>query len=98
MKWGDIDWDKGRMIVKSPKTAHHVGHDSRLVPLFPELLPYLRGVFEQTEPGTEYVITRYRQANCNLRTQLERIISKAGLQRWPKLFSESSQHTQNGIG
>jgi len=86
LRWGDIDWDKGRMIVRSPKTAHHVGHDSRLVPLFPELLPYLREVFEQAEPGTEYVITRYRQANCNLRTQLERIITKAGLKRWPKLF------------
>jgi integrase len=86
LKWGDVDWDKGRMIVRSPKTAHHIGHDSRLVPLFPELLPYLREVFEQAEPRTEYVITRYRQANCNLRTQLERIITKAGLKRWPKLF------------
>jgi integrase len=86
LKWGDIDWDKGRMIVRSPKTAHHVGHDSRLVPLFPELLPYLQEVFEQAKPGTEYVITRYRQANCNLRTQFERIITKAGLKRWPKLF------------
>ncbi len=58
LKWGDIDWDKGRMIVRSPKTAHHIGHDSRLVPLFPELLPYLREVFEQAEPGTEYAISQ----------------------------------------
>jgi len=86
LTWRDIDWDKGRMLVRSPKTAHHVGHESRLVPLFPELVPYLREVFEQAEPGTEYVITRYRQANCNLRTQFERIITKAGLKRWPKLF------------
>jgi integrase len=82
----DINWEKGRMLVRSPKTAHHVGHDSRFVPLFPELLPYLREVFEEAEPGTEYVITRYRQANCNLRTQLQRIIAKAGLKAWPKLF------------
>ena len=59
----DINWEKGRMLVRSPKTAHHVGHDSRFVPLFPELLPYLREVFEEAKPGTEYVITRYRQAN-----------------------------------
>jgi len=82
----DINWEKGRMLVRSPKTAHHVGHDSRFVPLFPELLPYLREVFEEAKPGTEYVITRYRQANCNLRTQLLRIIAKAGLKAWPKLF------------
>jgi len=86
LTWGDINWEKGRMLVRSPKTAHHAGHDSRLVPLFPELLPYLREVFEAAEPGTEYVITRYRQANCNLRTQLQRIIAKAGLKAWPKLF------------
>jgi len=86
LKWGDINWEQGRMTVRSPKTEHHIGHDSRLVPLFPELLPYLQEVFEQAEPGTEYVITRYRQANCNLRTQLQRIINKAGLKPWPKLF------------
>lgn len=86
LTWRDIDWEHGRMLVRSPKTEHHVGHESRLVPLFPELVPYLREVFEQAAPGTEYVITRYRQPNCNLRTQFERIIIKAGLKRWPKLF------------
>ena len=43
-------------------------------------------VFEAAEPGSEYVITRYRRANCNLRTQLERILGRAGLKPWPKLF------------
>lgn len=36
-------------------------------------------------PG-DHVITRYRRKNCNLRTQLERIIKRAGLATWPKLF------------
>lgn len=74
------------MLVRSCKTEHHIGGESRLVPLSPDLLPHLRDVFEQAEPGTEYVITRYRQGNCNLRTQLQRIIAKAGLKPWPKLF------------
>jgi len=86
LTWQDVDWERGRMLVRSPKTAHHEGHESRLVPSFPELLPYLREVFERAESGTQYVITRYRQANCNLRTQLQRIIAKAGLKAWPKLF------------
>jgi len=43
-------------------------------------------VFEQAEPGTAHVITRYRNANANLRTQLQRIIHKAGLTPWPRLF------------
>ena len=86
LKWSDIDWDKGRMLVHSPKTEHHVGGESRWVPLFPEILPYLREVFELAPPGSEYVITRYRDSNSNLRTQLQRIIQRAGLKAWPKLF------------
>jgi hypothetical protein len=43
-------------------------------------------VYEQADPGSEYIITRYRQPNCNLRTQLQRIIQRAGLKPWPKLF------------
>jgi hypothetical protein len=54
--------------------------------MFPELLPNLLEVFGEAEPSPEYVITRYRSSNCNLRTQFERIIRKAGLVPWPKLF------------
>jgi hypothetical protein len=32
------------------------------------------------------VVTRYRDTNQNLRTQLLRIIKRAGLKHWPKLF------------
>jgi hypothetical protein len=38
------------------------------------------------EPVSEHVITRYRSGNCNLRTELQRIIAKAGLRTWPKIF------------
>ena len=86
MKWSDVDCQRSRMRVYSSKTEHHEGGESRLVPIFPELLPYLRDVFEDAEPGSEYVITRYRAHNVNLRTQLQRIIAKAGLKSWPKLF------------
>lgn len=86
LKWGDVDWERNRIRVTSPKTAHHEGRESRLIPLFPELRTHLEAVWEQTTPGTEFVITRYRHANANLRTQLERIIGKSGLSAWPKLF------------
>lgn len=74
------------MTVRSPKTEHHAGGESRVVPLFPELRPLLEAVFDEAEPGTEYVITRYRNTNANLRTQLERILHRAGVNPWPKPF------------
>lgn len=86
LRWQDVDWSNERFTVTSPKTEHHEGHGSRLVPLFPELLPYLREVFEQAEPGAEFCITRYRGSTQNLRTQLNRIIRRAGLEPWPKLW------------
>ncbi len=86
LRWGDIDWERGRMTVHSPKTEHHEGGDSRIIPIFPALRPYLDEVYAQAEEGTEHVITRYREPGCNLRTQLHRIIRKAGLEPWPKLF------------
>ena len=76
LRWTDVDWRRGRLLIRSPKTEHHEGKDSRLVPIFPELRPYL----EATD-GAEFVIV-----SVNLRTQLLRIIAKAGLTPWPKLF------------
>ena len=72
--------------MHSPKTEHHQGGESRQVPLFPELLPHLREVFELAKPEAEHVITRYRRSNQNLSTQLRRIIKRAGLTPWPKLY------------
>ncbi len=86
LQWGDVNWANDRITVRSPKTEGHEGKASRVIPLFPELRRYLQEVWEQTEPGTEYVLTRYRDTNANLRTQLERIIRRAGLNPWPKPF------------
>ena len=95
LRWGDIDFDSGRMVVRSPKTAHHDGKGQRTMPLFPELRPYLEAVREEFLEGfdpkaqrlsEQPVITRYRDTNANLRTQLLRIIAKAKVAPWPKLF------------
>ena len=86
LRWSDIDWARNRITVHSPKTAHFPGKESRQIPLYPELLPYLRDAFEQAEEGEPYVITLSRTNTCNLRTQLNRIIRRAGLKPWPKLF------------
>jgi len=86
LRWADIDWARGRMRVRSPKTAHHEGHASRLVPLFPELLPYLRDAFESPEGDTRYVVNRDRWSGKNPRTHLVRLIRKAGLVPWSKCW------------
>ena len=86
LRWSDVDWERDRMTVHAPKTEHHRGKATRQIPLFPELRTHLEEVWDQAEPGAEYIITRYRDCNANLRTQLCRIIARAGLEPWPKLF------------
>ena len=80
LRWCDVDWERDRFTINSPKTG------PRQSPIFPELRPYLEEVWDAAADGTEWVITRYRDANANLRTQLHRIIKRAGLQPWGKPF------------
>lgn len=96
LRWGDVNWQLGRITVHSPKTEHHEGGDARVMPLFPELRPHLQAVLdellEKFDPkahrlSEQPVITRYRKSNANLRTQLERTIKAAGLTPWPVLFN-----------
>ena len=95
LRWQDIDWDAGRIIVQSPKMEHHPGKASRVIPLFPELRPILAESFDLAPEGAEYVVdARFRKAargpagwlNANLRTTFEKIVRRAGLQAWPRLF------------
>jgi site-specific recombinase XerD len=80
LAWTDVDGERDRFRVDSPKTG------VRWVPLFPELRRYFTEAFELAEPGAVRVIARYRDANSNLRTQLMRIIRRAGFEPWPNLF------------
>jgi len=86
LTWHDVDWERGRFRVKSPKTEHHDDGGERWTPLFPELLPHFQDAFDAAPDGATHVIRRYRGTNANLRTQLERIIRRAALKPWPKLF------------
>jgi integrase len=86
LEWSDVDWERDRFRVNSSKTEHLEAGGVRWVPIFPELRPYLEEAFELAPERTVYVINRYRDTNANLRTQLNRIIRRAGVEPWPKLF------------
>lgn len=80
VEWSDIDWARERFTVRSPKTG------TRTVPIFPDLRPHLESAFEAAADGACHVIAGYRDAGQNLRTQMLRIIRKAGVDPYPKVF------------
>ena len=86
LRWEDILWDQGRVIVHSPKTEHHEGRGSRVVPIFSELRPYLENAWDLAEEGEEFVVTKIRSSESNLRTTFQKIVKRAGLTPWAKLF------------
>lgn len=98
LTWGDVDWDRNRIRVPSPKTERYKGKAFREIPLFPELRPYLQDAWDALgdEPAT-HVITRYRDASGNLRTQFVRIIKRAGLEPWERVFHNLRASRQNEL-
>lgn len=99
LRWGDVNFATGRMTVTSPKTERIPGKEYRVVPIFAALRPHLEEAFELAEPGEEYVVggpqgAGYRAAsygpngwmNANLRTTFEKLIRRAGLTQWPRVF------------
>jgi len=95
LRWQGIDWEAGRVTIDSPKGKRH-GKGSRVLPMFPELRAELEAAWDRAPEGAVFVVDadNYRAAaqspqgwqNANLRTQFERILKRAGVEPWPRLF------------
>jgi len=97
LRWVDIDWAAETITVQSPKTAHHAGKETRIIPLWPQLREHLDAAFFAPErDASPYVVDeRFRQAaigkdgnwrNVNLRTTFEKIVARAGVPKYPRIF------------
>lgn len=95
--WSDIDWERKRIRIPSPKTEVH-GKPYRMAPVLPEVMPHLERLFDAAPKGSLYVFSKLREresakaaetglwANLNLRTALLRKLTKARIAPWPKLW------------
>ncbi len=86
LRWSDVDWDRGRLTIRSPKTEHHDGHGDRIIPIFPELRGPLMEAFDAAEDGAEYVLPDRFRNGYNPHTHFLRIIRRAGVKPWPRLW------------
>ena len=96
LRWSDINWARNRITITVPKKAHIDGQQTRVIPIFPELLPLLEKAFEEAAEGEEYVVPLARKTG-NLRTHALRIIEKAGVSVWPKVFQNLRASRENEL-
>jgi integrase len=91
LTWADVDWVRGRVRIDSPKTGE------REIPIFPELRPYLEDSFRLAgdaaiDDPTTPIIRRHHvdrsnlKTNANWRTTAAKIIQRAKVKVWPKIF------------
>jgi len=85
LEWGHIHWEHHTLTVSCPKTRKQ-GRPFRVVPICPELYTILTEAFEAAEPGSRWIINRYRSSEQNLRTQLQRLCLRAGVPPFPRPF------------
>ena len=83
LKLGHVDWSAAGSDHQ-PRRSITEGKESRSSRCS-RSSDLLEQAFDEAPEGAEF-IRRYRDTNANLRTQLKRIIRKAGLEPWPKLF------------
>ena len=96
LRWRDIDWENSRLLVHSRKTKRHEGRDTRWTPLFPELRRELEIWHRDASADPEFVLSPMVGPKTNLRTGLIKILGRAGIKPWPKLFQNlrSSRATE----
>ncbi len=94
--WEDITDDQ--IKVTSPKTEHHVGGESRMIPLFPEIRAVLEELRGAGSPEAGLIFQKL--SVLDLRKPMLAAIKRAGLSPWPKLFhnlraSRETELTEN---
>lgn len=85
LTWSDVDFERCRLTVRSPKTEHHPVHDQRIVPITPKLAPLLQARFDESEPGDERLIT-VGGKGTGMTRRVQAIIKRASVEPWPRLW------------
>jgi integrase len=95
LTWNDILWEEKKIRVTSPKTRRH-GKGERIIPLWPHIETHLEELFHQAKIGTTRIITKYVPGQ-NLYTEFMRLVTRAGIEKWPRLIQNLRSSCQNDL-
>ncbi|MBR4753055.1 MAG: tyrosine-type recombinase/integrase [Thermoguttaceae bacterium] len=81
LSWSDVDFDRGKILVHSPKTERFKDQDTRTIPLFAQLRAELEPAYKRGMKGR---ILHENEGAIYFR--FKRAINKAGLEVWDRLI------------
>lgn len=86
--WDDINWERGTITFRSPKTEKYKGGDQRTIPLLDQIRGSLMEVYEQAQVGEQLVLPWMTSPHAAAyRTVLTRAAKRAGVEQWDKLWN-----------
>ena len=86
LTWNDVDWHEKKLTIRVPKKEHIDGHETRVVPIFPEIEPYLRQAFDDAADRSVHVLPPRFHNEGYAYAGVLRAVSRASVPTWPKLF------------
>ncbi|MEM1355965.1 MAG: phage integrase SAM-like domain-containing protein [Planctomycetota bacterium] len=87
LEWSGVDWSDRRLVIISPKTERYEGGESRTIPMFPEIEPYLRDWWDMAPENEPMVFPGASTKGAAYQTTIKRAIKRAGSEVWPKLWT-----------
>ena len=89
LTWADVDFERGRLTVRSPKTERHEGHEQRVIPITPRMMELLQQRFDECDEGEKRLITI--NGKGALIRRVRRIWARAGVEPWARLWQTLRQ-------
>ena len=89
LTWTDVDFERARLTVHSPKTEHHEGHEQRIIPITPKLMKLLHDRFAEADEGQQRLVTI--SGKGAVVRQVRTIWKRAGVEPWKRLWQTLRQ-------
>ncbi len=89
LTWASVDWKNARLVVQSPKTERHAGHEQRFVPISPRLMAILNDRFDECADREVHLVQI--RGGGGPRRQVQAICRRAGVAQWERLWQTLRQ-------
>lgn len=93
--WRDVDFERDRIRIPSPKTARYEGKSERICPLFPALRKELWALYKERRPNGADRLVKVSAATA--RRMVAQTVRAAGIEPWTRLLQNLRSSRANEV-